>query len=206
MPVEIPNLINLKDTRLNPRIVSAIALIGLSLFAAIGISSSANRSVYVWAANTQLAAGSQITAIDIKKVKVFLPENSKLYYSNRAKIIGSTLLRTVGIDELIPVAAVSPDKSSSDRKSVPLKVARNDYPSDLIKGSIIDVFALPARETNSIAEAKLIAHSVTIENIDLHGKDIGGEIGVVIKLKNENIEGFLTDTIGARLVVVRSAF
>lgn len=195
-----------RDVRLNPRVASAIALLAISLIAALAISSSANRSVYVWATNSQLAAGNQITAIDIKKVKVFLPESSKLYFSNRAKIVGSTLIRTIGPGELIPAAAVSNEKSVSNRKSVPIKVARNDYPADLIRGATIDIYSLPARETATKSDALLIAHGVTIENIDLRGREIGGEIGLVIKLSDESIENFLTATINSKLVVVRSAF
>jgi hypothetical protein len=194
-----------RDTRLNPRVAGAIGLLALSLFAAIAISASANRSVYVWAANNQISAGSEIKAIDIKKIKVFLPENSKLYYAASAKLIGSTLTRTVGVNELIPAAAVSSEKGANDRKSVPIKVSKNDYPADLLKGSIIDIYSLPAKETNVKSAAYLIAHGVTIESIDLRSRELGGEVGVVIRLKNDDIENFLTETIGSKLVVVRSA-
>ncbi len=205
MPVEINNFRSIREARLNPRVISAIGLLAISLIAAIAISASANRSVYVWAAKSQLAAGNEITAIDIKKVKVFLPENSKLYFSNKAKIIGSITMRTIGIDELIPATAISSDKGAKNRKSVPIKVARNDYPSDLTKGSTIDIYALPARETSTKSDAIQIAHNVIIESIDLRGKDIGGEIGVVVRLNVDEIDSFLTSTIGSKLVVVRSA-
>ena len=203
--MELNKLNNLREIRLNPRVASAIGLLAISLVAAIAISSSANRSVYVWAANTQLAAGNQITAIDIKKIKVFLPENSKLYFSNKAKLIGSTIIRTVGVGELIPAASVTTEKNSTSHKSVPIKVARNDYPSDLGKGSTIDIYSLPARETGAKSSALLIAQGVTIESIDLKGREIGGEIGLVIKLSDESIENFLTSTINSKLIVVRSA-
>jgi len=194
-----------KGIRPNPRIGAAIALLLLSLIAAIAISASANRSVYVWAAGNQIPAGSVIKSSDIKKLKVFLPENSKIYYSVSAKLIGSTLTRTIGPNELIPAAAVSNEKEIRDKKSVPIKVAKNDYPSDLKSGDVIDIYSLPSKETNVKSAAYLIANGVTIENMDIRGRDIGGEIGLVIRLKEESIENFLTETIGSKLVVVRSA-
>jgi hypothetical protein len=194
-----------REIRLNPRVAGAIGLLTLSLIAAIAISASANRSVYVWAANNQISAGSEIKGGDIKKIKVFLPENSKLYYAASAKLIGSTLTRTVGVNELIPAAAVSTEKGVNDRKSVPIKVSKNDYPADLLKGSIIDLYSLPAKETNVKSAAYLIAHGVTIESIDLRSRELGGDVGLVIRLKNDDIENFLTETIGSKLVVVRSA-
>jgi hypothetical protein len=197
---------NFKDFRINPRIVAATVLLLASLLAALAISSNANRSVLVWSANNQLNAGTVISALDIKKTKVFLPENSKLYYSDRAHLIGSTILRAVGVNELIPVAAITNEKSPASKKSVPIKVSRNDYPSTLSAGMNIDIYALPIRDTSTKGEAVEIAKSVSIESLDLKNKDIGGEIGIVVKLKNEDINDFLTGTLNSRLVVVQSAF
>ena len=112
---------------------------------------------------------------------------------------------TIGPNELIPAAAVSNEKEIRDKKSVPIKVAKNDYPSDLKSGDVIDIYSLPSKETNVKSAAYLIANGVTIENMDIRGRDIGGEIGLVIRLKEESIENFLTETIGSKLVVVRSA-
>ena len=55
---------NIKGIRPNPRIGAAIALILLSLVAAIAIPASANRSVYVWAAGNQIPAGSVVKSTD----------------------------------------------------------------------------------------------------------------------------------------------
>lgn len=203
--MKIHDFDRIKSIRPNPRVASAIALLLISLVAAVGISSSANRGVYVWAANSQLAVGSQISALDLKRVKVFLPDNSKLYFSSEAKLIGSTLIRTVGDGELLPASAIASAKTAKYGKSVPIKFARNDYPSDMTKGTTIDVYALPIREGTTKGSALLIAQGVSIESIDLRGKDIGGEIGVVVRLKEDDVETFLTDTINSKLIAVRSA-
>ena len=192
--------------RLNPRIAAAIGLITLSLIAAVAISASANRSVYIWAAKSQIAAGSAITVDDINKVKVFLPENSKLYFSTSAKLIGLSALRTIGSGELIPASAISSEISGIGRESVPIRVSKNDFPSDLAKGANIDIYSLPARETSAKSAAYQIAHKVIVESIDNRSREISGEIGIVVKLKTEEVENFLTETINSKLVVVRNAF
>ena len=183
----------------------AITLVVLSLLAAIGISTSANRSVYVWAAKNQISAGSKITFGDVEKTKVFLPGNSKHYLAETAKIIDSYAVRTVAPGELIPATALTTHKSLIFSDSVPIKVARNDYPVDLTKGTLVDVYALPIRETSGKSVAISIAHKAPIEELDTHAKDIGGEIGVILKLNGEDVLDFLSATINSRLVVVRSA-
>jgi hypothetical protein len=89
--------------------------------------------------------------------------------------------------------------------SVPIKVARNDYPVDLTRGTLVDVYALPIRETTGKSVAINIAHKAPIEELDIQAKDIGGEIGVILKLNGEDVLDFLSATINSRLVVVRSA-
>ena len=202
--MKIHDIERLRTVRLNPRVASAIALLALSLLAAIGISASANRSVYVWAANSQLAVGSQITAIDIKRIKVFLPENSRLYFSSQAKLIGSTLVRPVGDGEIIPASAVTSKKLILTTKKIPIKIARNDYPADISKGDSVDIYALPVREGSAKDSARLIAQNVTIESIDLHNREIGGEIGIVFRFKDDLVEKFLSETINSKLIVVQS--
>jgi hypothetical protein len=204
--MEFKKIDSLRDIRLNPRIGGAIALLAISLISAIAINASANRSVLVWATSNQLGIGNEIKANDLKQVRVFLPENSKLYFSTKAKLIGLTTIRPLGTGELIPVAAVTSEKNVKTKKSVPIKVLRNDYPSDLTSGSIIDIYSLPSRDLASKGSSQLIAHGVLIQSIDLRNKDIGGEIGIVLKMNDESIENFLTQTINSRLVVVQSAF
>ena len=58
--------------------MAAMALLLLSLLAAIGINISANKSVKVWAAQTDIAPGKTISLSELKLVRVFLPDNSKL--------------------------------------------------------------------------------------------------------------------------------
>ena len=206
--MKIPREITMpKLYRLNPRIAFAIGLLGLSLMAALAITSQANRSVLVWSAKGDLAVGDVIVTSDLISTKVLLPENSFKYLSNKAKLTGSVVVRRVGSGELIPAAALSRGAHATDIRSVPFKVAKSDLPNDLAAGQLIDLYILPLREVTSgkILETQMLAHGVSVESIDIKARDIGGDIGVVLKLPDSAVLNILGSITGARIVLVRSA-
>ena len=206
--MKIPREITMpKLYRLNPRIAFAIGLLGLSLMAALAITSQANRSVLVWSAKGDLAVGDVIVTSDLISTKVLLPENSFKYLSNKAKLTGSVVVRRVGSGELIPAAALSRGAHATDIRSVPFKVAKSDLPNDLAAGQLIDLYILPLREVTSgkILETQMLAHGVCVESIDIKARDIGGDIGVVLKLPDSAVLNILGSLTGARIVLVRSA-
>ncbi|MCX6450485.1 MAG: hypothetical protein NTZ31_02110 [Actinobacteria bacterium] len=206
--MKIPREITMpKLYRLNPRIAFAIGLLGLSLMAALAITSQANRSVLVWSAKGDLAVGDVIVTSDLISTKVLLPENSFKYLSNKAKLTGSVVVRRVGSGELIPAAALSRGAHATDIRSVPFKVAKSDLPNDLAAGQLIDLYILPLREVTSgkILETQMLAHGVSVESIDIKARDIGGDIGVVLKLPDSAVLNILGSLTGARIVLVRSA-
>ena len=206
--MKIPREITMpKLYRLNPRIAFAIGLLGLSLMAALAITSQANRSVLVWSAKGDLAVGDVIVTSDLISTKVLLPENSFKYLSNKAKLTGSVVVRRVGSGELIPAAALSRGAHATDIRSVPFKVAKSDLPNDLAAGQLIDLYILPLREVTSgkILETQMLAHGVSVESIDIKARDIGGDIGVVLKLPDSAVLNILGSVTGARIVLVRSA-
>ena len=206
--MKIPREITMpKLYRLNPRIAFAIGLLGLSLMAALAITSQANRSVLVWSAKGDLAVGDVIVTSDLISTKVLLPENSFKYLSNKAKLTGSVVVRRVGSGELIPAAALSRGAHATDIRSVPFKVAKSDLPNDLAAGQLIDLYILPLREVTSgkILETQMLAHGVSVESIDIKARDLGGDIGVVLKLPDSAVLNILGSLTGARIVLVRSA-
>lgn len=185
--------------------MAAMALLLLSLLAAIGINISANKSVKVWAAQTDIAPGKTISLSELKLVRVFLPDNSKLYLSEKAHLVGSSATRKISEGELIPAAALISQSGGFINRSVPIHVAKNDLPSDLARGAMVDIYALPARDLNSKSTAQEIAHGIFIESIDLRARDLGGDIGVVLRINENEVLGFLANTVNMKLVVVRSA-
>jgi len=204
------NIENLKDLalkRATAKTYFAIGLLVLSLFAAFAITGKANKSVSVWSASSEISTGDSITADNIKKVKVFLPTNLGRYLSSNSKIVNLVATRRVAVGEIIPASALSENFAGERIRSVPLKISRNDLPSDLLPGQNVDIYLLPLPDLNSQKNRKteLISEAVYVESIDIKSKDMGGDIGIVLKIPESEVINLLATLNNSRIVVVRNA-
>jgi len=203
------NLEGIKDIalkRATAKTYFAIGLLVLSLFAAFAITGQANKSVKVWTASKDLAAGDSIKIGSTSLVKVFLPVNSSQYLNEKSKIIDLVVTRRILKGELIPNSALSAAYDGESNRSVPLKIERNDLPNDLVSGQSVDIYSLPQEGVNSSKSTKteLISTDVVVESIDLKSKEMGGEIGIVLKIPERDVIYLLSAINQSRIVVVRS--
>lgn len=184
----------------------AIGLLALSLFAAFAITGQANKSVSVWTASKDLAAGDAIKDGSVAEVRVFLPMNSDKYLSVDSKITNLVANRRILKGELLPASAISRIFEGESSRSVPLKIARSDLPNDLNSGQSVDIYSLPQDELNSIKPRKteLISVGVAVESIDLKSRDMGGDIGIVLKIPERDVIYLLSALNQSRIVVVRN--
>jgi hypothetical protein len=204
------NVTKLKEIALNratTRTYFAIGLLVISLLAAIAITGKANQSVTVWAASSEIMPGDEISNSNIRAVKVFLPESINEYMSSRNVIHNGISNRRIASGELIPRRAVSVSFAGEATRSVPLRIARNDLPNDLTSGQVVDIYYLPQANLNSTkaARTELISEAVLVESIDQKSKDMGGEIGIVLKIPEFEVMKLLAALNNSRVVVVRSA-
>ena len=51
----------------------------------------------------------------------------------------------------------------------------------------------------------LFRSGIYVENVDYHSRDLGGEIGILIRLNEKDVLDFLANSANMKLVVVRSA-
>ena len=203
------NLEGIKDIalkRATAKTYFAIGLLALSLFAAFAITGQANKSVKVWTASKDLAAGDSIKIGSTSLVKVFLPVNSSQYLNEKSKIMDLVVTRRILKGELIPNSALSAAYDGESNRSVPLKIERNDLPNDLVSGQSVDIYSLPQEGVNSSKSTKteLISTDVVVESIDLKSKEMGGEIGIVLKIPEQDVIYLLSAINQSRIVVVRS--
>lgn len=203
------NLEGIKDIalkRATAKTYFAIGLLVLSLFAAFAITGQANKSVKVWTASKDLATGDVIKIGSTSLVKVFLPVNSSQYLNENSKITNLVVTRRILKGELIPNSALSAAYDGESNRSVPLKIERNDLPNDLVSGQSVDIYSLPQEGVNSSKSTKteLIAIDVVVESIDLKSKEMGGEIGIVLKIPERDVIYLLSAINQSRIVVVRS--
>ncbi len=193
--------------RASTRTYFAIGLLLVSLLAAFAITGEANRSVSVWSAGVDLINGDLITEGNLQETKVFLPKNSAKYFATNSKLVGQVANRRILKGELIPVSAVTSNYLGGSSRSVPLKIARNDLPNDLTPGQSVDIYSLPQPDLNTLKNRKseLILEGVLIESIDVKSRDMGGDIGIVIKIPEDEVIYLLSTLNDSRIVVVRNA-
>ena len=198
--MKIKNLDLLKNSRL----AMGLALFIIAISAGSLIAKEANRTVYVWASTGELAPGNTITTEDIKAVSVLLPESAKNYISANAQLIGTMVVHRIGSGDLLPVAAVSAQTQQLTERAVPLSIELTDLPTQLQRGEVIDIYAVPNSSQKSIAQPELITAGVTVAEVS--NKNNSGKSIVVVNLPEDIVLHTLSYISESRLIIVRSNF
>ncbi len=188
----------------NSRLAMGLALLFTALLAGSLIAKEANRTVYVWAANSELAPGNIVDSADIKSVAVLLPESAKNYISADAELIGATVIHRIGLGELIPVSAITIEPDKLTQRAVPLTIEPTDLPTNLQRGEIIDLYAIPNSSQKTISAPELIISAVAVA--DVSSSSNSGKSLVVINLPENIILSTLTYIPDTRLIIVRSNY
>ena len=186
----------------NSRLAMGLALLIIALSAASLISKEANRTVLVWASVGDLAPGQVITPTDITPASVLLAQTAKNYLSSSAQIVGTTVISKISAGDLIPVAAISTEVDSLDKRLVPLTVEITDLPIALVRGDVIDIYAIAKKDSNSIITPELLAAGVSVEQV--LERSNSGSVSVLVILNNNQVISALNLITDSRLVIVRS--
>jgi Chaperone for flagella basal body P-ring formation len=190
------------DLLKNSRITMGVSLFIISILCASLISKEANRTVMVWATQTDLAPGQVITENDITPVSALLPQSAVNYLSSNAQIIGGTVVTKIYKGDLIPSAAISKSVEVTDQKLVPLTVEITDIPLELSRGSVIDIYGINKRDTKSITTPVLMASNVSVSQV--LERNNSGIASVLVILKNDQVLPLLEVLADSRLFIVRS--
>lgn len=186
----------------NSRLAMGLALLIIALSAASLISKEANRTVLVWASVGELAPGQIITPTDIIPASVLLAQSAKNYFSSAAQIVGATVITRISTGDLIPVAAISNEVDSTDKRLVPLSVEITDLPIALVRGDVIDIYAIPKRDSKSIITPELLATGVSVEQV--LERSNSGSVSVLVILNSDQVISALNLITDSRLIIVRS--
>ncbi|MEJ6577798.1 MAG: hypothetical protein HQ476_05540 [SAR202 cluster bacterium] len=185
----------------------AILLIILSLVAAVAITGKANRSVEMWSPKTNLVEGDLLSQENLEIVRVFLPDNLHIYLRASQKIGEMVAVRKIYAGELIPTTSAANYFQGTSSKGVPLEISRNDLPNDLLPGQRVDIYSLPTENLNSAKTqpTELVLTELSVESIDSKSREMGGAIGIVLKIPEPDVLKLLACLNSSRIVVVRSA-
>jgi hypothetical protein len=192
------------DILKNSRLAMGLALFIIAISAGSLIAKEANRTVYVWASNGELAPGNTIASTDLKAVSVLLPESAKNYISTNAHLVGAIVMHRIGTGDLIPVNAISTESQKLGQRAVPLTVEITDLPADLQRGEVIDIYAIPNSSQKSISEPELITSGITVA--EASSKNNSGKALVVVNLPEDLVMRTLAFINESRLIIVRSNF
>jgi hypothetical protein len=196
--MEISNLDILKNSRL----AMGLALFIIAITSGQLIAKEANRTVMVWATQGDLAPGQLISETDVKPVAVLLPESAKNYLSAKAEIIGALVLTHLSKGDLVPTASITKSPQPLDQRFVPLTLDLTDIPIDLVRGEVVDIYAIPNKDSKLIAAPQLVAANISISNV--LERNNSGKASVLVILSNDQVIPTLQLLAGSRLVIVRS--
>ena len=120
-----------------PRLVVGVLLVVVSVATGARIVAAADRSVQVWALDRDVAAGTVLTAEDVRPARVRLFDSTPLYLGTRQSPTGRSVSRRLGRGELLPVAAL---RHPSPGVVVAIPVRPENAPA-VSRGQSVDVWA-----------------------------------------------------------------
>jgi hypothetical protein len=124
---------------LDLRLVLGVLLVLGSVLVGARVVSAADATVPVWAAATDLAAGSELTTADLVTVRVRLDDAADAYVSAGTRPEGRSLGRAVRAGELLPRSAL---EQPADLVHLALPVQSGYVPPALRRGQLVDVYAV----------------------------------------------------------------
>lgn len=173
-------------------------LIAVSFISALVISNSSSRMITVWSAAVDLDKGEVITAEDVVISKVLLPGNAGNYIDGQVSIIGSSVVRAIGIDELIPSYALS-SQVDEQLQQVPIAIAFSQVPKDIGSGQRVDIYGITKSElrTQSLEsgryKSRLIASDLVIDQVDNQANTLGGDLVITLLVPRTIIPNLIED-------------
>ncbi|GBL23144.1 hypothetical protein EMGBS5_11380 [Clavibacter sp.] len=173
-------------------------LIAASFISALVISNSSSRMITVWSAAVDLDKGEVITAEDVVISKVLLPGNAGNYIDGQVSIIGSSVVRAIGIDELIPAYALS-SQVDEQLQQVPIAIAFSQVPKDIGSGQRVDIYGITKSElrTQSLEsgryKSRLIASDLVIDQVDNQANTLGGDLVITLLVPRPIIPNLIED-------------
>lgn len=147
----------------DPRLWIGVVLVTGSVVAGARLLSGADDMTAVWSASSDLVAGQTLTADDLTSTRVrfadavdeqrYLPVDDELPAA-------LTLARPLVAGELVPAAALG-EAPDDDMVAVSIAVAAEHVPTDLVRGSHVDVWVI-SQDQRRGAEAALVLDDIVI--------------------------------------------
>jgi hypothetical protein len=125
----------------NLRMLIGVLLVLVAVAVGARVVAGADKSVTIWGLSHDLAAGTALTAGDLRPVRVRLYADAPRYLSTAVSPAGQVTNRDLSGGDFLPRSALGP---VPDGVLVPLPVDPSVLPPGLSRGDRIDVYAGPA--------------------------------------------------------------
>jgi hypothetical protein len=197
---------------LDLRLVLGVLLVLGSVLLGARVVTGADRTVPVWTAAGDLAAGTVLTADDLVPVDVRLDDAADAYLSTTTQPQGRALSRAVRKGELLPRSALD---GASEQVQLALPVQAGYVPPGLGRGSRVDVYALPATAAGQASSASgspaapavvAVVRDATVQAVSGHSQGVLSAptttVQVVVSVRSTQAPGVLAAVGGRPLAVV----
>lgn len=192
---------------LDLRLVLGVLLVLGSVLLGARVVSAADATVPVWAATSDLAPGTELTADDLVRVDVRLDDAAGAYLSASTRPEGRSLSRAVREGELIPRSAL---EDPAELVQVALPVQAGFVPPGLARGQVVDVYAVadPAAGATGVADGSVTAvvEAATVQAISGRSDGVlatsSTAVQVVVSVPADEAADVLEAIAGRPLVVV----
>lgn len=157
----------------------------------------------VWMVTVPIPSNSKIFANEVKLIKANLTVDSSHFEGSADTVIGQYTTRALQSGDLIAVTDLSRTTRSAMANFLPIGVAVNDLPLDLVAGDLVDIYVIP--KDQSILPA-VVAHRVAIQSVDTKSRSLGGNVAVSVLATSEITSIIVTAESQGRLVLARDSF
>jgi len=159
----------------DPRLIVGLVIVAISVLAGVKLFSGADDTVAVWTVTTDLRSGTIVEEDDLARrdVRFAAAADADRYVSAESVVpADTTLVRDVGIGELLPRAALG---SAGDLAlvEVPVAVAAEALPSTVRAGSVVDVWVTPEATSGRAVDSLLVFDDVLVIAVPGTGSALG---------------------------------
>ncbi|WP_139227530.1 hypothetical protein [Nocardioides alpinus] len=147
----------------DPRLWVGVVLVTGSVVAGARLLSGADDMTAVWSASTDLVAGQTLTADDLTATRLRFDDGAdeQRYLAVEDELPAAlTLDRPLAAGELVPAGALG-EETDDDTVAVSIAVAAEHVPTDLARGSTVDVWVI-GEDRRQRAAAELVLADVLI--------------------------------------------
>jgi len=145
----------------DPRFAIGILLVIASVGGVLGIVSSADASIRVYATRDAIAPGDRIEASDLVAVSVRIELAPELYLSpGDVPAEGLVVVRSIGEGELVPVSAVG--SAAGLRLASVVVTINGQLPASITPGALVDLWAASRSDSTSFGPPSVIVAGATV--------------------------------------------